>query len=325
VIEQEKTHTLVTLEKLEASEVSSVNLSEKALMSQLAWVSVLGRKWTISKSPSWNPWRSVCMEYLSVKSLMSISVSSLKLAEGYNARVMSANGTHNLLYISEGCCVLLDRSMNSCRLVPVIKVSMDSGTRFYLLGGYMSENSFMVITSASADSRLRISESKLDTESLITLPESAEFKIKHCEQEKAMGNNWKVAYPGNQSSIVVIKRPKNQTFRPLSRESVISLVHKLVVHCLVVACSEGLSLKVAIVCRPFSFFKPLTDLCHCMFIYPELWEEASGEDLEAPSYSPYENEMNVVSSGDMTRCINYMEPGIPVHFNSSLHDLDLLN
>jgi hypothetical protein len=51
----------------------------------------------------------------------------------------------------------------------------------------------------------------------------------YCREENQTVSNWRVCYPGLQSSILLLKRPSSLSSRELDAESLVSVVHKLVV------------------------------------------------------------------------------------------------
>jgi hypothetical protein len=112
--------------------------------------------------------------------------------------------------------------------------------------------------------------------------------------------------------------------RPFGRESIVNLVHKMIVRSLVRAVETGLQLKLLIVCRPFEFFSPLTKLCSCIFVHEESWEseeDQSEHSFYVPAYARYERTLNVMVCGNFKDCLEYCEVHDPVQLNASVADI----
>jgi hypothetical protein len=200
----------VTLRELDTSEISTLDLFKEALRSQnILYFNTRLTKipCSITRSPTWTPTRLLCLSVMSESSLASISVSSFELVSGFGLRALSAKGTYGVAYISSGCVMFLNRSISTFTVLPVNSVRVESGISFYLLVGYMSNDMFNVLFCKEVDHNFVTKSVSLNLEETFGISEGTEFFVKYCTEDDSTGSNWRVCYPGLQSSISLTKRP----------------------------------------------------------------------------------------------------------------------
>ena len=162
-----------------------------------------------------------------------------------------------MAYISSGCAMFLNRSISTFTVLPVNSVRVESGISFYLLVGYMSNDMFNVLFCKEVDHNFVTKSVSLNLEETFGISEGTEFFVKYCTEDDSTDSNWRVCYPGLQSSISLTKRSSSLDKRPLTDESIVNIVHKLITTNMTKACKTGLHLMMIIKSPPFEFFRPL--------------------------------------------------------------------
>jgi hypothetical protein len=208
--------------------------------------------------------------------------------------------------------------------------------------GYLDENIFQVVSCYRLlDDGSFFLDSVMNPSSLVDTLWKEDLVIKSCNRVNSLEDNWRVVYPGNQTSIFLFKRPKFLSHRTFDISSAICVAHKMIANDLSKAAETGLELVIIIKSAPFEFYRNLVNVAACVFLKEESWEEDEdaktyvnlesryndnemfGADLSKCDYSEHEPIMDVHMCGDLSQCINIARKKNPVQYNSS--ELNAIN
>ncbi|KAG7352012.1 hypothetical protein IV203_008060 [Nitzschia inconspicua] len=181
-------------------------------------------------------------------------------------------------------------------------------------------------------------KSRSDLERDINNIGQSDLEFTPCNLLTDMGSDWRVLIPGCQSTIQIIRSHKNLGEKVLNLASIVSIIHKKLVMCLLEALQNGMQTVLVIKSRPFTFYRPVTNLCKCVFVYKEEWDSnnldydyvllsgrvddnfrlETDNESDIPdrcNYTSNEPLMEVMTGAKFSDCVNLSKPKYPIHYN----------
>jgi hypothetical protein len=283
----------------------------------------------VSKRYSWNVWRHSCLGLLSRIRLTSIAVSEVDLREDLHTTLIACKGIYTIICVSFDFGAIINGSATRATILPIIPRITESQKKLLILRGYLNHKTFNLSSSILIDLDSNNCTYDVDYNLWMRLELDDDFEIiSVIKVQDKLTDNWRVIYPGNQESIMITRRVKASKSRRFGLESMICVIHRMMVLRMIEFVKQGIKTTFFIKSRPFLFYKELTMLAPCIFIYEEDWEG----DIDAPddaidlskfdhgsikcNYLSYESTLELETTSSMEECKINCTAGNPIHYNS---------
>jgi len=218
----------------------------------------LGDLSIVKRTKSWNFWRPSCLSSMTNQDTTCIYVS--RVPETLEERLISisSKGTYSALYVCHEFVSLLNRAVTKCTLVGAkMSLNVDSSRRFIYVG-YMSKNSFSVLSLYEVSSHGTISSIWPLDLSLVTTKPINGLELKSCVETVGLSDSWRILYMESYRGVSIVRRSNHLTARSFDVSCVVEIFHKKISNILEQACINGLSMVFLIKSRPFAFLRRLS-------------------------------------------------------------------
>ena len=282
----------------------------------------------VSNRYSWNVWRHSCIGLLSRIRLTSIAVSEVDLIEDHCSTLIACKGTYAVICVSFDFGVIINGSATRATILPIIPRIAESQKKLLILRGYLNYKTFSLSSSMLVDLDSNSCTHDVDHNIWMKLDLDDDFEIVNVvKMQGRITDNWRMIYPGNQESIMITRRVKASKPRRFELESVICIIHRIIVLRMIEFVKQGIKTIFFIKSRPFLFYKELTTLAPCIFIYEEDWQDDvdgsddvidlsnSNDELIRCNYLSYEPVLELETTASMEQCRTSSSAGNPIHYN----------
>ena len=283
----------------------------------------------VLKRYSWNVWRYSCLDVLSRIRLASMAVSQVNIRRDSSTTLISCRGNHTVICICYDFGVIINTSVTRATLLPILPRILESDKKMLIMRGYLDRKRFNLYSCILVDLNSNSCTYEVDHNLWMQVERDDDLEVVPVVKVQEVTENWRMIYPGSQESIMITRRAKVDTPRIFGLESTLCIIHRIIVLKMVELTTQGVRVTFFIKSKPFLFYKELTMLAPCIFVYEEDWEsddstlqdriDLSNSEYDEINcdYSDYESIMDLESAGSMHECRTSCVAGNPIHYNSA--------
>ena len=176
--------------------------------------------------------------------------------------------------------MMLNSPMSQGTLIQA-KVNLQVKTgEIVVYSGYLNDNKFNSLKRYQIVHATDGFSSQLTCSEAVILDNESNFEMLICGESSTIGYNWRVAHPGHQSDICLLKCPISNMNKPLGFEGLEEVIHKKILSRLEQMIVTGFHSIAIIKSRPFKCFSSLTVMAKCICIYDDDSYEEVDEEQE---------------------------------------------